>query len=288
MLKGLFIVLAAELCFASATLFAKWAWVTGGIGGIEVMFCRFLLGTLWAWAVLKKSGTDFKPRRPDLVVWRGLFNSTATVCFFLAVQMSTLTNANMLNMTYPVFVFLIAPFVTKEKMPRGFPIFLAMAMAGIFLVINPQFDRISLGDLLGLASGILAAFGTSTLKKARTYDSTFVILFYMMSLGTVVCLVLLPWAFTLPTGWGLFHLAVSAALGVAGQTILTYGYAFVTARTGALFSSSRIVYALVLGVVFLQEGLGWNSLAGAGLIFGAVVGVALTAYQANRKTTVET
>ena len=59
-------------------------------------------------------------------------------------------------------------------------------MTGIYLVIFPDFSNINKGDMIGLLSGIFAAFAIITLSVAREYDSTVLIVFYLMAIGTVM------------------------------------------------------------------------------------------------------
>jgi len=182
----------------------------------------------------------------------------------------------MLNMTYPFFIFLFAPlFFRQEKISPFLYLILVAALVGIWLVITPNWNSINKVDLFGLMSEIISAFAIVTLNMARKNDSTMVILFYLMSIGTVLNgLAMLP-VFVWPRGGQWLLLLASGAIGVAGQICITYGYKYITARAGSLVSSSRILFAVVLGMLIFSEDLTLRIAAGGSLILLSMVAVTL-------------
>jgi drug/metabolite transporter (DMT)-like permease len=196
--RGIILLILAEFCFASATVFAKFVTNSTDIPAIEITFFRVSLGAIVAALYMWKTKTSFKPQRVSLVVTRAVLSFSALVTFFYSVEHSSVTNANMLNMTYPVFIFLVAPLFKLEKAHKLSFLFLLTAMAGIYLVIFPDFSNINFGDLIGLLSGIFAAFAIITLSVAREYDSTVLIVFYLMAIGTVCNAVMMAPVFVMP------------------------------------------------------------------------------------------
>lgn len=277
--SGIILLIMAEFCFASATVFAKYITNTTDIPAIEITFFRVSLGTIIAAWYMKRTNTSFRPKKIGLVVSRAIFSFSALVTFFYAVEHSSVTNGNMLNMTYPVFIFLLAPLFRLEKMNKLSLIFLAAAMAGIYLVIFPDFSHVNKGDLVGLLSGILAAFAIITLSVAREYDSTVLIVFYLMALGTVCNAIMMAPVFVKPGIADYPALVASGILGVIGQVLLTMGYKNVSARAGSMVSSSRIVFATLMGMLFFAEPLLPRIITGGLLIIGAIIGVSMLSRQ---------
>lgn len=276
-------LMGGELCFALSTVFTKYVTSTSPIPAVETTFFRFFFGFWLALFYILHTKGSFKAARWDLVFWRGLLNTIAVILFFMSVEHTTVTNANMLNMTYPAFLFLTAPFINKEKSSPGMLVFLVLTMVGIFLVIRPDFHHVRVGDLYGLLSGIVAAFGVAVLRKAREFDSAATILFYLMGLGTILnFLVMLP-VFVMPYGMPAVHLVISALFGVLGQSLMTSGYLHVSARGGGLVSSSRIFFAAVLGIVLFHEVLTPRIALGGSCILASIVGVTLLMREENKK-----
>jgi drug/metabolite transporter (DMT)-like permease len=281
--RGIYLLILAELCFASATVFAKFVTNSSDIPAIEITFCRLILGVLLATLYMLKTRTSFIPKKFSLVVARAVFSFSALITFFYSVEHSSVTNANMLNMTYPVFIFLVAPLFKLEKMHKISLLFLAMAMIGIYFVIFPDFSHINKGDIIGLLSGIFAAFSIITLSIARENDSTVLIVFYLMAIGTVCNAFMMAPVFVMPQAKDLPFLIASGLVGVLGQVLLTMGYKNVSAKAGSMVSSSRIIFAATMGFFFFSEAISIRILAGGLLIIASIIGIS-----ALRNKTMET
>jgi drug/metabolite transporter (DMT)-like permease len=201
MYKGVFMLLMAELFFASATVFAKLVTNTSDISGIEIASFRFLVGFIASAFTVYKMRIPLKPHKTNLVLWRAFLNTTAVILFFMSVQYTSVTNANMLNMTYPVFIFLFSPlFIKTEKAKPLNYLFLLFTLIGIFLVIHPDFHKINRGDVFGLISGLVGGFSVITLRLARENDSTVLILFYLMGIGLAMNAIIVVPNFIIPHG----------------------------------------------------------------------------------------
>jgi len=266
-------MLASALAFSVATVFTKLVTEESSINGVEISFFRFLLGFLFISGYMLAKRKSIIPNHFKYILQRTVFNTIAVMLFFTGVQYSTITNANMLNMTYPVFVFLFAPIINREQSSPLTLIYLLMTLLGAFFIIDPSFEAANYGDFFSLLSGITAGFAITTLRQARKYDSSSVILFYMMGLGCVINLMVALPSFIVPSGKPLIYILLSAATGVLGQIWLTVGYRFISAAPGSLLSASRILFAAILGIVILGEPLNARIIVGGLLIFAALTGV---------------
>ncbi|MFP4407002.1 MAG: DMT family transporter [Alkalispirochaetaceae bacterium] len=277
--RGVLLILISAMFFALATVFAKLMTNGYGSSALVVTFCRFGIGLLVTLPGVGSGRAPLRPRKPSLVFLRALTNMVAVFLFFLGIEFTTITKANLLNMTYPVFVFLAAPLINRERSPRRYYLFLLLTLVGAWQVVRPS----NVGDLEGLVSGDLLAFGSavvagvaiSFLREARKHDGSQTILFYLMLVGTVANGIILFWI-PLPPAPGLLLALLGGAFGAAGQLALTVGYRYVSATTGALLSSSRLIFAIVLGVVIFSDDLSLKVLSGALLIAVALVGVTIS------------
>jgi len=272
-LRGVILLLGSAVAFAVASMCAKLVALQAGVPGIQVCFTRFLIGFVVCGAYVIRTKTSLRPRRLRWVLARAGTNLAAAILLFAAIPLTTVTNANMLNMTYPVFVFLLAPIINSERnRPIGY-LYLAMTLLGVYLVVIPDLRNINTGDVYAFLSGVAAAFAVTSLRQARKYDGTGLILFYLMAIGLPICLVFMLPVFVAVRGWTLVLLVASGTTAFLGQIMITAGYRHISAAPGALVSSSRIIIAAVLGALLFNDPITWRTMAGGLLILIALAGV---------------
>lgn len=270
---GAVLISLSAISFALATVFAKIVNKSSQIPGIEITFFRFFLGFIVTLVIVIKNRRSVIPVKKKYVILRALSNAVAVTLFFTGVEFTTVTNANMLNMTYPVFVYLFTPFINREKNPAIYYLYLVISMGGVFLIINPDFSYINKGDLFSLLSGIVAATAISFLREARKTENSFVILFNLMAFGTFVNFFLMIPFFVIPKGMIAFYIFLSALSGVAGQFFITVGFRYIDASAGSLISTSRMLFAAIMGVILFSDPLDARITAGGILIFVSLAGV---------------
>jgi drug/metabolite transporter (DMT)-like permease len=280
MYKGIILLLLAELCFASATVFAKFVTNSSDISPLEITFFRFFFGVFIAYASLRRNKMTFIPNNKKFVISRAILNTIAVILFFLSVKYSTVTNANMLNMTYPIFLFIFLPLFGYEKIKPVRIIYLAFSILGVYMVIQPNFNHLLFGDLLGLLSGIIGGLSVMSLRKAREFDSTTIIIFYIMGIGTIINGALMIGVFKMPTLQNAIYIIISALLGLGGQIFITSGYKYIEANMGSIISTSRIIFAAILGIAILKDKLNVELILGGIIILSSII--QLTISERNR------
>ena len=282
-MKGILYLLFAEFCFAASSVVCKFVIQDSDIPGIQFTFFRFLLGTIIGFVLLKKNGERMIPVSPQMVGLRAIFNTISAMTFFMALEYTTVTNANMLGLTYPLWVVIFAPLIIREVFEVRNIFYLFIALLGVYIVVNPNFNAINKGDLLAFVSGVTASVAVLALRQARKTDSTDLIIFYLMSTGMVVNFIFLYPIWTDPTPLQWFGILLSASLGVLAQLSITYGYKFIEATRGSMISSSRIVIAGVMGVIFFSDNITLKLIIGACLIVFAQFGMISSKFKLIRK-----
>lgn len=229
----------------------------------------------------------FKNRTRNIVnkkwVWmRAAFNSIAVMFFFISINVIGVTKANLFNMTYPAFVALLAPVMIKEKNNLRSWAGVILAISGSIMILK-QNTGIALngGDILGLLSGLTAGIAILSLRKARLSDQVDTVLFFQFRLGAWVFLpatfVIAMYTKNIPVSFdAILWLVISGVVGLTGQVLLTYGFRLVSAVEGSILSSSRILIALVISMLFMHSELSYIAIAGALLLFiaNAIIAVA--------------
>ncbi len=278
MYKGFILLTLSALTFALATVFAKLVTVGSDISALELVFFRFIFGFIVIASYVFSTKKPVVPNNKKYIIWRGIFNTGAVICFLLGIEYSTVTKANLLNMTYPVFVFLLTPFINRERTSPEFYLYLTITLLGSYLVVVPDtatltFSSVNKGDIFALMSGLIAGFAITVLRQARKYDSSYLILFYLMGIGTFITGALALPGFIVPSGMMLVYIICYVIVSLLGQVFLTVGYRYINAASGALVSSSRILFALAFGVMIFADPVTSRISIGGVLIILSLFGV---------------
>lgn len=269
---GILLVLLSALSFALSSAFGKLVTNANFSGAIN-SFSRFLLGTIIMFIYIISTKKSFKVNRVLHIANRSIFNGISILLISLAVQDTTVTNANMLQMTYPVFVLVLAPILFKDKIKKSSYFYLAIILLGCYLVAWPNFETINKGDVLSLISAVTAAISILSLKEARKYDEGHTIVFYVMLLATFVNLPFVLKDFVLPGGILLFYVFLSALTGFLGQVFITMGYKYVDNATGSMVSASRILISAIIGIIMFSDPINLRIVIGGILITVSLVAV---------------
>jgi drug/metabolite transporter (DMT)-like permease len=134
-------------------------------------------------------------------------------------------------------------------------------------------EAVNAGDFLAFGSALVAGLAISALRQSRKHDGSLLILFYVMSVGSVVTFLLMLPGFRMPGAVAASYAVGAAVAALLGQVCLTVGYRYISAAGGALVSASRIVFAIALGVMLLGDPLTLRTIAGATLIILSLLGV---------------
>jgi len=274
--KGYTMVFASTMFFYIMTLFVKMITKDGRIPSTEVTFFRFLIGFIMVNVGMMKTGYKIKMVNKKAVLSRGFFTALAILLFFIVIQYSTTTKANIYNLTYPIFVTIFGPlFLADERWTAKNIIGVAIAFVGVFLISGLALGVVSWVDGLGLFMGFIAAAGIIALRKARVTDDSSTILFYLMSIGLVMTIIPFGHQFKVPTSEEGLLLLGMGVFSYLGQYSLTNGFKYVKALEGSLISSSRIFVAAICGILFLGEPFSLTILGGGSLIFIGIVLVSI-------------
>lgn len=275
---GFIYILLSALCFSVATIFAKLTTNNSEIIATQVTFFRFILGFILISIFMFLKKKPLKAKNKKFVFYRAFFNLFAVIFFFIGIEHTTITKSNILNMTYPIFVFLFAPYINKEKTTKVYYFYLLLTMIGLYFIVIKDFSSfmqsgINIGDISSLASGVVAAIAISSLREARKHDDSYLILFYLMGFGTLVNgLIVIP-TFIIPKGIILFYISTAALVSVLGQLFITVGYKYVDATTGSIISASRILFALMLGILIFSDPISIRITIGIVLLSISLIGV---------------
>jgi len=269
-LLGRIAIFGSTFCFYISTVIARWAKTEGlALSSAFLVFGRFLIGFLLMAAIFLLKRERPRPRQYHFLLGRAIGNTLAVFCLYKAVELTTVAQGNILNMTYPIFIAIFSWFLWRTQRNVLEFAMTFVAFGGIVLVLSPGELQFDWNSLWGLASGITAAFAILCLKFAREENDTETVLLIMFGVGTILLLLGFYHQFHLPNGKEFLYLLSVGSTGVVGQYLLTLGYRYVTAVQGGIISSFIIFLAAILGPIITSDpALTLLSWIGALIIFG--------------------
>ena len=267
---GWLAVFASAFCFYLATVIIRWSEAEVNIESAYFVFARFFLGFIVVSVTMILQRQRLQPKNYHYLLGRTIANTVAVFCFYKAVAVGTVSEANILNMTYPLFVALFSWFFLKSQRDIFSIVVVIFAFIGVWLVLSPSDMGGGIGNVWGLISGVSAAAAILYLNVSRRCHDSQTILFVLFTLGAVLVYCIFYESIFWPNKREFEYLFACSVAGVAGQYLLTYGFLFVTAVEGSIISSTRILVAALLGPLIAGdpalEIMGW---CGALIIFTA-------------------
>ncbi len=269
---GCLAVFASAFCFYFSTVVIRWGQGVVAIDSAFYAFYRFLIGFIVVCVTMAVKRKGPAPRRYHLLIGRTVGNCVAVYCFYQAVRTTSLAQANILNMTYPIFIAILSWLFLRGQRDPVAVAMVAVAVAGIWLILSPSRLGLNLDSLWGIGSGVSAAAAIFYLNVSRQYHDANTVLFYMFGLGTVLMYTFFHGSIFWPDATDFYYLSLCGGSGIVGQYLITLGFRYVTAVEGGVISSTRILLAALLGPWLAADPpldlLGW---LGALLIFAANV-----------------
>ena len=264
--KAKFMLLGAACSFGLMALFVKLAseTYTGG----QIAFVRSALSVLLFLALFQGRALPRRVVNLPLLWTRGALGGAAALCYFIALEHTTVGKAALLNNTSPIFAALLSSIALRERLARSGWLALLTSFGGMTLILRPDLSGIRWGDAIGLLSGALSGSAYLSIRALRKTDSTWAI-FFAFSLGGLACS--LPFAFTswppfaFPSTWWLLGMWASSWIA---QILMTYSLKFIPAAEGGILVLSTSVFAALWGFLILGQPVTGSDLLGGGLILG--------------------
>ena len=276
---GVLFILGAALCFALMNLFVNLA---GDLPVMQKVFFRNLIASVAVFFLLLFQKEKFRIHSKECLFWlflRSFVGFLGVILNFYAIDtIGSISDASILNKLSPFFAILFSVFLLKEK-PRLYEIgFVALAFLGALFVVKPTFTAASLPALAGVLSGASAGFAYSCVRiLGMKGERGMMTVFFFSAFSTLVALPFFIAFYEPMTPFQLFALLMAGVSATGGQFFITAAYRFAPAKEIAVFDYSQVLFAAILGFLFLDQLPDLFSLAGYGIIIGAAVGKQLLA-----------
>lgn len=269
--KAVFYMMLSVISFSLMQLFINLSGEDGDV--ILQVFFRNLLGILLCIYFIRKERVSYfgdLKSQPYLMA-RSLGGFLGLLCTFYAMQHAYLADASIVLRTGPFFTTLISVVFLKEKLNKVQIPVLIVIFAGGWLAANPRFDS----SFLPLGSALLAAIFQGIcyplLRYFREREHGMTVIMHFSTFCCVGCLPFMIKGMVLPQGIDILYLVLIAITGALGQIFLTYAYRLGPASEIAIYDQFSVVFALILGGLFLNQIPTIQTMVGGCLIVGASI-----------------
>ena len=270
-IQGILYIILAGFFFSLMTLFVR---ISGDLPTMQKAFFRNAVAAVVSIVMLAKSEQGFSIKKsswPSLAM-RCICGTTGLICNFYAIDKLGLADANMLNKLSPFFAIIMSVFVLKEKADRVEWMTVFIAFAGALFVIKPSFQITSFYGFVGLLGGLGAGVAYTFVRRLGKMGERGPVI--VMCFSVFSCIVTLPFvifAYQPMTARQFLCLLLAGAAATGGQFSITKAYTKAPAKEISVFDYSQILFAALLGILFLHEVPDRYSLIGYVIIIGTAV-----------------
>ncbi len=253
--KAILYVISAAFFFSLMTLFLKLA---GDLPVYEKSFFRNLIALLFAAAIMIKNKIPFSTGGSENIkylLFRAVGGTVGIFCNFYAVDHLVLSDANMLNKLSPFFAVVFSYLILKERVAPYQIGCLCLAFFGALLILKPGFDSlVTLSALIGMLGGLGAGFAYTNVRICSKHGvpGPFIVFFF----STFSCLASIPLSLAdlrPVTPMQFLFLILTGLAACGGQFSITAAYSHAPAKEISIYDYSQILFAAVLGSLFLNE-----------------------------------
>ncbi|MEM7396020.1 MAG: DMT family transporter, partial [Verrucomicrobiota bacterium] len=194
--------------------------------------------------------------RSRMLFLRGLLGGVGVVLYYISIIHIGLAKGTVIIYSYPIFAAIGGALFLGERLdPRRFGL-IGLAFVGLYLTAMGRWSLdvgFALYEWLALLGAFLAGIVVCLIKKLHDTEST-------QSIFTAQCVVGF-WVVLMPAQFSAGAIGVGGAiiivaaglLAAAGQLMMTYGFKYVEASTGALLGMLTPVLNVVAGLLLFGE-----------------------------------
>jgi len=280
--KAILLIICSALGFAFMNLFVKLA---GDLPTMQKCFFRNFVAVFFSLGVMLIQKVSFIPPKGTVkyLFARSIFGGVGMIANFYAIDHLVIADASMLNKLSPFFAIIFSFIILKEK-PKFYQLMCVVtALIGAVFILKPGMEGLlSFPALIGMLGGAGAglAYTNVRIATAKGVPKPLIVFFFSV-FTTCLCL---PWFVIEYETMSLFQwgcMLMAGASATVGQFGITSAYALAPAKEISVYDYSMIVFAAILGMMFLGEVPDWMSFIGYGIIIssGIVMFVKNKSYQ---------
>ncbi|MEO8285072.1 MAG: DMT family transporter [Chloroflexota bacterium] len=273
------------ICIGFSAIFTKWSGIPGPVSAFyRVLIATAALAIPYAWQVYRQRSRErilgIGTKRSKLTP--ALLGMTALAGFFFAadlaswntsLQYTSAANSTLMGNLSTIWVSLGALFIFHESLKRRFWTGMAIAVAGVVIVVGRdafEHPHLGWGDLIAVGSSLFYAGYLLTTGRTRQQMGTLTFM-WLNSVAATIILAIYVFVtnqtltgFSADTWWSLIALGlISHALGWLS---INYSLGHLPAPLTAVTLLLQPVITALLAVPLLGEGLSVYQIAGGLLV----------------------
>lgn len=270
-LRGAFLMVLAMLGFAIEDMLIKQ--MAGAMPVGQVIIALGLAGALIFGSLAKAYGDSLwsPDTRTPALLFRNAAEIFGTFGFVCAIALTPISTASAILQAVPLVVTMGAALFLQESVGWRRWVAIAVGMFGVLLIIRPgaeSFDAKSLFAVMGVIGLATRDLATRRIDKAT---SSRVITFYAFLVSILTGILLLMFGITgdtllIPSKTDGVRLIAAVVVGIAAYYTIVMATRIGEMSVVAPFRYSRLVFALIIGVVAFDERPDALTLIGAAII----------------------
>ena len=241
---------------------------TRELGVFQVMELRSLIGLAMLSPIIMANGglRAMRTQHPWRHVGRNVAHYGAQFSWLMALTMIPLAQVISIEFTMPIWTAILAVTFLGERMGLWKNIAVVLGLIGVAIIVRPFDGSINVGQLIALAASLGFATSIIFVKSLTRHDKVVVILFWMMTIQSIMGLVpaLYEWRDPSLYAWG--WLLVIAFCGTYSHYCMTHALLHADATVVIPMDFLRVPLAALTGWLIYTEKVDLLTGLGAGLI----------------------
>jgi len=212
------------------------------------------------------------------VLWlsiRGVVGFISLAAFFVVIQRIPLGSAISIRYIGPFFSVILAVLFLKEKVKFWQWISLLLAVVGVFVLKGADLRIDGISFILALISALLVGAVFTIVRYLGPKEHALTIINYFM-VASIIGSAFFFQQWRMPVGEEWLWVGAIGVFGLIGQVFMTRAFQLAETNTIAPFKYMELIYALILGLLFLKEEYTFMALIGMtfiilGMVFNVLI-----------------
>lgn len=269
--QGIMYIIMAAFFFACMSFFIRKA---GDLPTMQKGFFRNVVAMFAAAVMLLRTEDKFKIKKGSIpsLLMRAICGTIGLICNYYAIDHMNISDANILNKLAPFFAIIMSALILNEHANRFEWSMVIVAFIGALFVVKPTLDMKCIPAVVAAIGGLGAGTAYTFVRKLGKQGERGPVI--VMFFSTFSCIITLPFVifdFHPMTLMQLIYLLIAGICAAAGQFTVTQAYAKAPAKDISVFDYSQVLFAAILGFLFLNQIPDIYSIIGYIIIIGAAI-----------------